>query len=305
MKDKSTILAEARQKAEEELTGRRKLVSLYLFVNVMGLLIFCSCCFTFVMWQSPVGTRFYVIFLICFSFLAWWEMRRRLYTYPMNALKVFETEPQGADDYIERAGILYGYKFYEAAVDDYRTALKMEPDNDLAWYDLAETLWRELRRSDEALPIVEKLGGRESDYQASALVFQGEILAEQDPEAAIKCFDQAIDIEPDDFDHQLARLRFYVDTDRLDQATEAIVAVAKVQRKGWFHQCATFSELCGVMALKQGRPADAVKELGKAIRLDSSKAEYYHIRSDAHAALGDHDKADADRRKAQELADDA
>ena len=218
-----------------------------------------------------------------------------------EALKVLEKEPQSADDYVERAGILYSHKFYEAAVEDYRIALEMEPNNDIAWYDLAETLWRELHRADEALPIVEKLGATAGDYQASALVFQGEILAKNDPAAALKCFDKAIKLEPNDPDHHLARLRFYLDTDRLTEAAEAIRETTKKLNQRANGPCSELYELRALLAMKQGRTADAVKELNVAIRFCRSEAKYYRLRSDAHEALGNLEKANADQRKAQEI----
>jgi tetratricopeptide (TPR) repeat protein len=295
MSDKSTILAEARRQAEEELAKKQKLVSWYIG-TVMVFAIFSSIYF-FISESRSSAILAYGLFAIFGFFYVCWEVQRRYLSCPRKILEAFEKEPQDAADYAARAGCLYDYEFYEAAAEDYRTSLEMEPNNDLAWYDLAETLWRDLHRGDEALPIVEKLGKTEGDYQASALVFHGEILAETDPKTAQKCFDKAVELEPNDFDHHLARLRFYFDADRLDYAADAVAEI-KQQR---FPQCTELCELRGVLAMKQGRPADAVKELTQAIRFDPTEEKYYRLRSDAHETLGNHDKADADRQKAEEL----
>jgi Flp pilus assembly protein TadD len=48
-----------------------------------------------------------------------------------------------------------------------------------------------------------------------------------------------------------------------------------------------------------------MKALTLAIRHNSREKEYYRLRADAHEALGNHDKAENDQRKAQELAERA
>ena len=62
-------------------------------------------------------------------------------------------------------------------------------------------------------------------------------------------------------------------------------------------------ELRGLLAMKRGHYADAIKELTVAIRHDSKAKEYYRLRSDALEALGNMDKAEKDRRKIQKLKD--
>ena len=110
-----------------------------------------------------------------------------LYSPCFQVLNAFEKEPQDADDYVVRARCFHNYKFYEAAIEDYRTALAMEPNDDIAWYELAAILWRDLHRADEALPIIEKLSEAEGDYQGLAIVFHREILADKDPVALCAC----------------------------------------------------------------------------------------------------------------------
>lgn len=303
MNDKALILAETRRKAEMELMEAQKKVSRYLLLG-MGWVIVFTFIFAYFLFTTLFPQSFSFVIIVSFVFpciiffLARRDLKKQYCSYLEEMLKTLEKEPQTASDYANRAGTFYDYKFYEAAVDDYRAALKMEPNDDLTWYDLAETLWRNLRRGDEALPIVEKLGKAEGDYQASALVFQGEILAETDPIAALQCFDKAIELEPDDDDHHIARLRFYLDQNRLDEAVEAVEETAKILKRGGYNRRAEFYELRGTLALKQGRFTDGVKEFSKAIRLAPSEAKYYRLRSDAHAALGNHDKANTDRQKA-------
>ena len=306
MKDKNSILAEARQKAEEKLEKLRPKAMLYtlfgigfgIITGIVGSLITAR--------FFPVNLVLLLVIPIVAYITTKRHVRQHILHYANDAIKALSEEPQDDRDYWCRADILSSYGFHEAAVDDYRLALEIEPNEELnsdIWYDLAHTLW-ELRRRDEALPIVEKLIAKKGDYHGLALVLQGKILAEEDPAAALKCFDKAIEIEPKYFYHRLSRIRFFLDLDRLDEAAEMIEQTAKMLK--WQgnvpHIYAEFYEFCGELALKQGRFADAVREFTIAIRWCSSEAKYYRLRGDAHEALGDFAKAEADRSKAEKLA---
>jgi tetratricopeptide (TPR) repeat protein len=296
-KEKNLVIAETRRKAEKELEALRAKVWRYSLLGI-GFGVVLAIPF----WLRNVWAGFSIYSFIIFPVIAYIGFKlyvRRFFLHAQEVLETLEKEPHNASDYAARAGTLYAYGYYEASAEDYQTALEMEPDNDLTWFDLAETLWK-LHRRSEALPIAENLGKTEGDYQASALVLQGEILTDEDPVTALKCFDKAVEIEPDDYDHHLARLRFYLDTNQLDQAAEAVTKLKGCH----LHQYPALFELRGVLALKQGRFADAVRELTSAIRHCSSESKYYRLRSDAHEALGHLDKAEIDRRKAQELVDE-
>jgi tetratricopeptide (TPR) repeat protein len=229
---------------------------------------------------------------------------RRTHTFSTrHAIEVLDEEPLDASDFAERADVLSCYGFYESAVEDFRTALAMNPDEefdaDLTWYNLATTL-QELDRDDEAMSILEKLCATEGHYQDIVLVFRGELLADKDPAEALKCFDKAIEVAPMAYENHFARLRFYIDTDRLDQAAEVIAWIPKNLKQHYQFYVYKLYELRGMLALKQGRFADAVRDLGWAIWNSPQEKEYYRLRADAHEALGNIDKAEKDRRKGAE-----
>ena len=300
------ILAEARQKAEEQLAKLQSKARLYTLLGIgSGIIAGIVSSLIMVHWFP-----FNFILLLVFPIIAYLSarsyVRDNILYHPLEAVKILGKEPQDENDYWFRAEILSSYGFREAAVEDYRKALEIEPDEELNEYirlDLAETLW-ELHRRDEALPIAEQLSTKEGHYQGLALVLQGKILAEEDSAMALKCFDRAIEIEPKYFQHRLSKIRFFLDLNRLDEAAEVIEQTAKMLKwQGNYPALyAEFYELGGELALKRGRFADAVREFTIAIRWCSSETKYYRSRSEAHDALGNLAKADADRRKADKLA---
>ena len=303
MNDKSLILAEARRKAEEELKALRTKTSRYTLLAIgFGLAIAVPISMLGTMLKFPFNLFPYVFLVIGYAGIKQYARVQILLPAEFTKQSI-ENEPQDASDYSERAGTLYAYGFYEAAVEDYRSALEMEPDSDQDWLDLAESLW-ELGQKDEAQSIVEKMSAAEGDYQGLALVLQGKFLAEEDPAAALKCFDKGIEIEPDYSYHRLSRIRFFLGRDRLGETAEAIEETTKVLKKQRHYQyhCAEIYEFRGTLALKQGRFTDAVRDFGWAIWNRSSEAEYHRLRGDAHEALGNLAKADADRKKAEILA---
>ena len=303
MSNKNLILAEARQKAEEQLAKLRTKTNRYVMLIVIVAIV-ASIPFSLgFAWVIPFP--FNLVLCLIIPILVYINCKRHFrdcylaqYEFTLQSLT---KEPQSAEDYSDRAEALASYGFHESAVEDYRKALEMESNTVQNWLDLAETLWK-IQQRDEALAIVEKWSEVEGDYQGLALVLQGNILTEEAPETALKCFDKAIEIEPNDSYCHLARLRFCLEQNQLDTAAAAIDETTKVLKKGGYYYVSEIYELRGMLAMKQGNLNDAVKEFNKAIRLESSEGRYYRLRSEAHDALGNLAKADADRRKADELA---
>lgn len=142
--------------------------------------------------------------------------------------EALEKEPVTAEDYAARAWALSwsGEEFYDLALEDYHVALEWEPENESFLSGLAAFLWEDLHDGGRALPYVEKLCKIESEDQGDAFVLLGQILTRRDPDAALAAFDRAIEL--DDVVHNyVERLRFLVETDRRDEATEYAEEVAK------------------------------------------------------------------------------
>jgi len=304
MKDKHLILEKVRRDEAEIRKKLRPMLTRHACLAVgFGLALGCFIEYAWRGFQSPV----YLVPLVVgplFGYFGYRSWAKKHFPNAEDIIASLEKEPQTASDYASRADTLSDYEFYEAAVDDYRTALAMPPDDDfdtdLTWFNLGYTL-EQLDQDDEALAIVEKLCNTAGDYQDIALKLRGELLADKDPVEALKCFNKAIEIDPKNYDHHLARLRFYIDTDQFDRAAEAVTETTRLLKRVGYGLSEYVFELQGVLAMKQGRFADAVKALSLAIRQSPAEAKYYQLRSDAHEALGNIDKAEKDRRKVQTL----
>ena len=202
MQDKAFILAEIRKKAELECKKSVALYSWNVYLAVaFGLFIGLILAFGTMSFLFPINLIPLIVAPIIFYIGAKSAIRPYIFD-ARKVVEILENEPHDASEYVSRADILADYEFYEAAVEDYQTALSMEPDEefdaDLTWFSLANAL-QELDRDDEALEIVQKLSSTKGNYQDIALTLQGTLLAEKDPAKALKCFDKAIEIEPNNF----------------------------------------------------------------------------------------------------------
>lgn len=301
MADQQAVLDEAKRKLEEILEPIRTKVNLVFWAGLAAMSAFCVL-FAFVArFRFPLAF-FPVIVLLIGIFRFKSELRKTFWQdYYEDELKYLEKEPESGDDYYARGHTLDDLEFYEAAVEDYRKAVEMDPDDIYFLYSIISTLWVELKNGEEALPYIERLMKIEGDYQADAFMFHGQILAETDPETALQSFDEAVRLDPDDSDYALAKLRFLIESDRLDKAADFMGQVAEtVKREGGYEQD-TLLGLQALSALKLGDAEEAVRLVSKALKLAPADEDLYRLRSEAYDVLGKYDKADADRRKAEKL----
>lgn len=299
MSDFQHALEETKRQIEDIRKPIRTKATIVWWCGITGMVLFCFY-FAFVMrlhWPFLVFAIAFPVFVL-FRFKK--DLRRYFYLYE-NELAALETTPETADDYSVRARILSDWVFPEAAVADYRKALEIDPGNDMFRYELAITLWLQMKDGEAALPYFEQLAQSEGDNQADALMYRGQILAKSDPEAALASFEKAVEIEPDDSDYHLARLRFYLETNRIDAAEAAMAETVKVIKKEKIPEPAEFFELQGLLAMRRSNPALAVKHWTKAIQRLPEEESYYRLRSEAYDALNDFSRANADREKAELL----
>ncbi|MDR3109252.1 MAG: hypothetical protein LBU65_06135 [Planctomycetaceae bacterium] len=300
------ILDEAKQKIEAQLGKVRwKVLRFLLFVTFVFMFFFAG---WLALWGLPKYMYWGMVIVtpIAFYFIARPNLQVVLWQkYYENQLELLRKEwfkrPQTAADYVERAKILSDLDYHEAAVEDLRNALEMEPDNPDYWDEIVGILWYEMYKGEELLPYVERISEIEGDNQAEAFMIRGQILTTTAPESALASFDKAIEIDPDDMDYRLARLRFFVDTNRLRDAAVVVDEMSKEIQKSYFvSEKAEFAELQGIIAMKQKDPETAVKHFSNAIRFWKND-KYYTLRAEAHDAIGDTTKANADRQKAENL----
>lgn len=300
MDDTQRAIDQAKQKLEETLTPIRKKVELS-FLGGMAVLILFSFIFAWASRFKFPFAYFPVIILIIGVFRFKSELRKTLWQdYYENELKSLEKEPENADDYCLRGRILARLDFPEAALENYQKALSIEPDNEMYLDELAYFLWNDLKDGERALPYIEKLCEIEGDNQADAFMYRGQVLGKTDPDVALKSFDRAIEIDPDDSDYPLAKIRFLIDAGRLEQATDYLPEVERIVKKERAYGQWPINEIRARLALKQDDFETAVKFVSKALRF-VPRSDLYQLRGEAYDALGQMDKAAADRLKAEQL----
>ncbi len=296
-------IVRAKAKLQEILNPIRAKVNLVYCLGLAGMVLFSIPFAWAARFQFPFA-YFPVVIILFGAFRAKKELRRTFrQDHYEDELRALEHEPQNADDHIVRARVLSGLDFPEAALPDIRKALDMEPNNAVYRDDMVRVLWFQMKDGERALPYVEKLCEIQGDDQADAFMYHGEILTKADPDAALKSFDRAIEIDPDDSVYPLARLRFFIETGQLDKATDYLPEVAAAVKRAGSYGQGTLLELQAKLAFEQGDAKTAVKLVSQAIRLSPQNKEFYTLRADAYHLLGEYGKAEADREKAEKMKD--
>jgi tetratricopeptide (TPR) repeat protein len=298
-----SILDEVKQKVEADLAKARRKVALISLFGTIAFALFFAVWLSF--WKLPLYLYWIVVVIAPIVLYIYWkkELRKLLWQdYYESELEALQNEPQTADDYFLRGDTLAGYDYQEAAIEDWRKAVELEPENDRILYEIMYQLWYEMDNGEEALLYAERLAAIEGDDQAEALTIYGRILTTTDPETALASINKAIELAPDDANCRLARLRLFLVTDRLCDAAAVVDEMSTEMRKSSFTlEKAEFAELQGILAMKQQDPKTAVKHFSRAIRFCSDNEKYYILRAEAHEALGDIFKADADKQKADKF----
>lgn len=302
MSDKRFVIDEAKRRIEEfhaPLRRRSRFVIAVLIVVPLSCCVAAFCIFQ--TWFERIGFTVFCLSGIIVFFITNGKHLKYFLASGNDLFHALEKRPETAGDYAMRGRAFADAEFYDEAVEDYQKALEMEPDNEEFLDEFAVMLWGEMKDGRQALPYFEKLCGIEGVNRADAFMFRGQILAETDPDAALKSFDRAVEIEPDDSDYPLAKLRFFIDAGQLDQAEEYLPEVEKIvknESRGEYVNT-TWLELRARLALKRGEAENAVKFASQAVRVSPRDKELYEIRAEAYDALGRYDKAEADRRKAE------
>lgn len=295
----STSIERARESLQREFTLLRGKILQYSLLTtgaaLLGGLMFCG------MWKfSPAALALLVVLPIAAFFLGRHHWTKIFGGYYLEGFETLDKTPETAEDYADRAAVFAGQDMLDEAVEDYETALKLEPNDEDFVYDYAYMLWYQKEDGDAALPWVEKLTKIENHNQGEAFCMKGEILGQTDLDAALKWIDRAIEID-DDSDFYQARVKLFLLHDRLDDAEAALEQTDEQVRAEGYSGGADLSDLRGRLAMKRGEYPDAVKHFTQAIKHAGATLSkgYYEQRAEAYDALGDLDKADADRRKAE------
>jgi Ca-activated chloride channel homolog len=115
-------------------------------------------------------------------------------------MMVVQAAAQPANELIQAGNQLYRQKEYEKAEKEYTTAVKAEPSNTTAQFNLANTIYRR-GREDEAIKSYDQLATkeREATFRAQSYYNKGAILSKQKKlEESIEAYKNALRQNPGD-----------------------------------------------------------------------------------------------------------
>lgn len=303
MNETQKILEEAKQKIRGLLGSIR--IKVWLYSLVPAVACFSALSFFLLRSFSPWMLIAYLIFSIFIFLRIRFDLRwNHLLDYYEQGLKNLDKPPENAEDYAGRGWIFEDLGFYEAAAENFRNALELEPENEDYLAGIIAALWDHTPDRGKLLPYLNRLIEIGVEEKAFAYMRRGQLLAESDPESALNDFDRAIELEPEDSEYSLAKLRFFIETDHLEDAADFLPeAVEAVEKEGGYEKEVLY-ELQARFALKSGDAESVVKLASQSLKIVPKNKNVLLLRGEAYESLSQFEKADADRRKAAELSEE-
>jgi tetratricopeptide (TPR) repeat protein len=231
-----------------------------------------------------------------------WIARRNV-GQPTLAIAFFseliEENPDDAEAYAARGNAKLAACQWDAAIEDYNTALRLDENNitaltsrALAWADKKQ-LERALADLDQALRI--------EPQSAGALFLRGTLLAEAGQfNKAAADLSECLRISPDHAAAYRNRSGLWLETHDFDRAFADADSATQINPKIG----AAFSNR-GAALLGQGKIDEAFDDLHEAARLDPNDHQVYINRANAYCHKGDFKLAIADLSTALKLHPDA
>ncbi len=297
----ASSIEKAREGLEKELAELQGLILRYSFLSAGFAIVGCGMFIAVRQLTLLPSLAIVVVVPIAVYFLSkrhWTNIHGRHY---LDDLKTLAHEPEMAYEFANRAGVFAGQDMFDEAIEDFEIALKLEPDDEDIMYDCAYMLWRQKKDGEAALPLVEKLAKIENDNQGEAYCMKGEILGQTNLQAGLKWIDKALEID-DDAEWAIVKVRLLLKHEAFDAIDQAINEAAQhVRAEGW--KSSELATLRGQLAMKRNNFDEAVQFFTQAVKAGGTEdeAEIFTLRAEAYDALGNMDKADADRRYAEKL----
>ena len=268
--------------------------------HIASALFLSLCIFCGIMYHKV--TIFYAMFGVIFIFIAVYIIASNTKKPLRQSLEILDKPPVTADDFMLRGHVFLEFYHAQAASIDFAQAMKLDPDEPANTFLYASSL-NLLNRSDEALQILESLLMKENPNKAAAYFLKGSILKKDDPTIALECVEKAIELEPDDLNYRLEKVRLLLEAGKYAEAekafTELTPLVQNEMKRG--NEPPEFHELGGRISVKQNRYSEALASFNRAVKLDPFIPEYYEHRAEVYEKLAQPSKAESDRAKAEKL----
>jgi tetratricopeptide (TPR) repeat protein len=222
---------------------------------------------------------------------------------PKQAIEFFteriQEAPQDADVHAARGNAKLAARQFDAAIEDYNTALKVDPANVTALVNRA-VAWADKNQVERALADVDQ-ALRIDPQSAAALFLRGTILAEAGQfNKAAADLSECLRISPDHAAAYRNRSGLWLETHEFDRAFADANRATELNAKN----AAAFSNR-GAALIGQGKVDAAFDDFNEAARLDPNDHQAYINRANAWCHKGDFQQAIADLSTALKLHPDA
>lgn len=209
--------------------------------------------------------------------------------------KAIELDPDFADAYNNR-GIAYRRKGECAkAIEDYNKAIELDPDYSEAYYNRGRA-YRYLKEYDKAIEDYSKaieLNPEDAEAYNSRGVAYADL---KEYGKAIEDFSKAIELNPEDAEAYNNRGYAYLHLKEYGKSKTDIEKALELDPDGGY-----IYDSLGELLLETGKYDEAIEDFTRAIELGCNEIETYEKRAKAYEAVGEIEKAEADRKTAETL----
>ena len=207
---------------------------------------------------------------------------------------------QSETAYSDRGNLYKRLKNYDAAIDDYNQALRIDPNNNFLYVSLA-LAYDDLKDYGKAVECYTKainLGGGGLYYHWRGETYEklnDNKKATADYKSAVEAFTKEIAEEPLDEDNYEYRARVYMKLKDYKQAIQDFNSYLMIDPSDYAYNNR------GECYTEMGDYEAALADFNKAIELDPKYAVAYYNRGKCYEAMGEQNQAQADFDKAKEL----
>ena len=205
------------------------------------------------------------------------------------------TGEEPANVLLMRAGLLFAMGRYAEAAADCGQAIQLEPDNYIAYFQLAKTQ-RALGEPSQAIRSIDSAIAIKADFSDAYAMRADLHLAMEKGNDALTDVGKLIELTPEDETAYLLRGRIH---ELLGDTAAAFADYRQASDMNPFNEEAYL--VTGRLMMKQGKYDEAIALFNEAIEDNETSAKVYAARAMAKRQTGDHEGALADEEKANEL----
>ena len=244
------------------------------------------------MWQflakGALGLYAFVFLAITFQRTKVWKDSKILWD---NVLTQFPDSAWIA--YINRATYFFNERDYDKAIQDYSTAIRIQPRRSSFYYNRG-LAYEQNKENEKALDDYSKAIQMKSDYQ-EAMSARANLYKKINPELAMQEFENALELDGDDYKAYINRGSFYRDEENYDKALEDFSKAAEICNcfEAYFNRAGVYQSL--------EDNEKALADFTKSIEVKPNDQSSYANRGNLYREMGQNNLALQDFNKSLEM----